>query len=146
MGEIHLPLVEDEAKGLPRRPDYHTSLWVLPEFNGNEDSYHQDGILCSNLLGKKEGFIHFRGYHHFHQCLIVGASDHIQTQQNCQVRGGKGGRCQQAVGLGTKKPPPTPKNPTTTTTTKNPTLSNAERREDKSIRSGQHNGKQDSCH
>lgn len=54
--------------------------------------------------------------------------------------GGLGGRRRQGrempkgSGTGTKKKPPT---------TRNPTLSNAERRKDKSLGSGQHNGKQD---
>lgn len=78
-----------KANRLPRRPDYQSSLWVLPEFNVNEDSCHQDGILCNNLLGKKEGFVRFRGhraYHHFCPSLTARVSAHTHTQQNCQVR------------------------------------------------------------
>lgn len=82
-----------KANRLPRRPEYQSSLWVLPEFNANEDSCHQDGILCNNLLGRKEGSMHFggyRGYHHFCPNLTTRVSAHIHSQQNCQV--GKPGR------------------------------------------------------
>ncbi|KAJ7401648.1 hypothetical protein BTVI_93811 [Pitangus sulphuratus] len=127
-----------KANRLLRRPDYQSSLWVLPEFNANEDSCHQDGILCNNLLGKKEGFLQFRGYrgyHHSCPSFTARVSGHIHTQQNCQV--GEAREGQMAVGLGTKKTPHQPKNST---------LTNAERQEGESIGFGQNNGKQDSCH
>lgn len=93
-----------KAKGLPRKPDYRSSLWVLPQFNGNEDSCHQDSILCSNLLGNKEGFVHFGGYHHFCQSLTARASGHIRGQRNCQV-GGQGREMPKGSGMGDKKTP-----------------------------------------
>lgn len=76
-----------KANRPPRRPDYQSSLWVLPEFNANEDSCHQDGILCNNLLGKKEGFVRFggcRGYHNFCPSLTACVRCHTHSQQNCQ--------------------------------------------------------------
>lgn len=130
-----------KANRLPRRPEYQSSLWVLPEFNANEDSCHQDGILCNNPLGRKEGSMHFggyRGYHHFCPNLTTRVSAHIHSQQNCQV--GKPGRdMPNGSGKGDwrKKKKPTPKNSI---------LSNAKSQEGKCTGSGQHNGKCDSCH
>lgn len=126
-----------KANSLPRQPDYQSSLWVLPEFNANEDSCHQDGILCSNLPGRKEGFMHFggcRGYHNFCPCLTAYVSGYIHSQQNCWGRVGvQGGRPQTAVVLETRK------------TLKNSIASNTKSQEGKSTDSGQHNGKWDSC-
>lgn len=96
-----------KANRLPRRPDYQSSLWVLPEFNVNEDSCHQDGILCNNLLGKKEGFVRFRGhraYHHFCPSLTARVSAHTHMQENCQV-GVQGREMPNGSGTEDKKKP-----------------------------------------
>lgn len=66
-----------KANSLPRQPDYQSSLWVLPEFNANEDSCHQDGILCSNLPGRKEGFMRFGGCRDF--IIFVHVSQHMSV-------------------------------------------------------------------
>lgn len=125
-----------KANRLPRRPEYQSSLWVLPEFNANEDSCHQDGILCNNLLGKKKGLMDFggyRGYHHPCPGLTACVRAHIHSQQNCQV-GEPGREMPNGSGTGDKKTP------------KSSILSNAKIQEGKSPGSGQHNGKWDSCY
>lgn len=64
---------------------------ILPQFSRNEDSGHQDNILCGNLLSNKDGFIHFGGYHHFCRSLTAHAIGHIHMQHNYQVEGAREG-------------------------------------------------------
>lgn len=127
-----------KANSLPRQPDYQSSLWVLPEFNANEDSCHQDGILCSNLPGRKEGFMRFGGCRD--SIIFVQVSQHMSMVTYTASRtagvglGCQGGRSQTAVVLETRKTP------------KNSIASNTKSQEEgKSTDSGQHNGKWDSC-